>query len=119
MKSLDQARPGFGIFVAVHPPRQAPDARRAQPRRLRCRASGLAGRCLGSTNLIYSTHSSVQHKTRRVINWKNGPVALWWAAATFVETEKSYRRIVGCGHLRILKAHLDDHEPVAEMKTAG
>ncbi len=36
-------------------------------------------------------------------------MALRWAAASFVETEKSYRRIIGCDQLWMLKAHLDDH----------
>ncbi|MEN8183692.1 MAG: transposase [Myxococcota bacterium] len=76
-------------------------------------------RCLGSTNLIDSTHSGARQKTRRVTNWKNGAMALRWAAASFVETEKSYRRIIGYDQLWILKAHLDDHEPVAEMKIAS
>ena len=49
-------------------------------------------------------------------NWKNGAMALRWAAASFVETEKNYRRIVGYDQLWILRAHLDDHQPVAEMK---
>ena len=44
--------------------------------------------------LIDSTHSGVRQKTRRVTNWKNGAMALRWAAASFVETEKSYRRII-------------------------
>ena len=76
-------------------------------------------KCLGSTNLIDSTHSGVRQKTRRVTNWKNGAMALRWAAASFVETEKSYRRIIGYDQLWMLKAHLDDHEPVAEMRKAG
>ena len=45
-------------------------------------------KCLGSTNLIDSTHSGVRQKTRRVTNWKNGAMALRWAAASFVETEE-------------------------------
>ena len=76
-------------------------------------------KCLGSTNLIDSTHSGVRQKTRRVTNWKNGAMALRWAAALFVETEKSYRRIIGYDQLWMLRAHLDDHEPVAEMRKAG
>ena len=76
-------------------------------------------KCLGSTNLIDSTHSAVRQKTRRVTNWKNGAMALRWAAASFVETEKSYRRIIGYDQLWMLRAHLDDHEPVAEMRKAG
>lgn len=76
-------------------------------------------RCLASTNIIDSTHSGVRQKTRRVTNWKNGAMALRWAAASFVETEKNYRRITGYRHLWMLKAHLDEHEPVAEMKKAS
>ncbi len=76
-------------------------------------------KCLGTTNVIDSTHAGVRQKTRRVTNWKNGAMALRWAAVSFVETEKNYRRIVGFDQLWMLKAHLDDHEPVAEMKMAG
>jgi transposase-like protein len=76
-------------------------------------------RCLGSTNIIDSTHSGGRQKTRRVTNWQNGAMALRWAAAAFVETEKSYRKILGYNQLWILKAHLDDLEPVAEMKMAS
>jgi len=76
-------------------------------------------KCLGTTNLIDSTHSGVRQKTRRVTNWKNGAMALRWAATSFVETEKSYRRIIGHDQLWMLKAHLDDLKPVAEMKKAG
>ena len=74
-------------------------------------------KCLGSTNLIDSTHSGVRQKTRRVTNWKNGAMALRWAAASFVETEKSYRRIIGYDQLWMLRAHLDDHEPVRNLST--
>ena len=63
--------------------------------------------------------SGVRQKTRRVTNWRNGAMALRWAAASFVETEKSYRRIIGYDQLWMLRAHLDDHEPVAEMRKAG
>ncbi len=76
-------------------------------------------KCLGTTNLIDSTHSGARLKTRRVTNWKNGAMALRWAAASFVETEKNYRRIIGYDQLWMLKAHLDDREPVAEMKIAS
>ncbi len=76
-------------------------------------------RCLGTTNVIDNTHSGARHKSRRVTNWKNGAMALRWAAATFVETEKNYRRIAGFRHLWMLKAQLDDLQPVAEMKIAS
>jgi len=76
-------------------------------------------KCLGTTNLIDSTHSGARQKTRRVTNWTNGAMALRWAAASFVETEKNYRRIAGYDQLWMLRAHLDDREPVAEMKKAS
>jgi len=41
------------------------------------------------------------------------------AVAALAETEKSYRRISGYRHLWMLKAHLDEHEPVAELKKAS
>ena len=62
-------------------------------------------RCLTSTNLIDSTHSGVRQKTHRVTSWKNGTMALRWAASSFVETEKSYRKIIGHQELWVLKAH--------------
>lgn len=76
-------------------------------------------RCLGSTNIIDSTHAGIRQRTRRVTNWKNGAMVERWAAAAFVETAKSYRRITGYRHLWMLKAYLDAHEPVAEMQMAS
>jgi transposase-like protein len=77
---------------------------------------GALRRCLATTNLIDSTHSGVRQRTRRVTNWKNGSMALRWAAASFVETEKNYRRIMGYQDLWMLKAHLDDQEVVRNRK---
>jgi len=76
-------------------------------------------KCLGSTNIIDSTHSGVRQRTRRVTNWQSGSMALRWAATAFVETEKSYRRIIGYDQLWVLKAHLDEQDPAAEMRKAG
>ena len=42
-------------------------------------------------------------------------MALRWAAASFVERLP----IIGYDQLWMLRAHLDDHEPVAEMSKAG
>jgi len=78
-------------------------------------------RCLSSTNLIDSTHSGVRQKTDRVTNWQNGSMVLRWAAAAFMATEKSYRRILGYRKLWILKAHLDAaiEQEVADKKKVG
>ena len=71
-------------------------------------------RCLSSTNLIDSSGSGVRQKTHRVTNWKNGTMALNWAAAAFVETEKNYRRIMGYQQLWMLKATLDEPQEVQQ-----
>ena len=79
-------------------------------------------RCLGSTNLIDSTHSGVRQKTDRVTNWQSGSMVLRWAAAAFVATEKSYRRILGYRKLWILRAHLEQpthQRGAAEERKAG
>lgn len=78
---------------------------------------GSLRRCLATTNLIDSTHSGVRQRTRRVTNWKHGSMALRWAAASFVETEKNYRRIMGYRDLWMLKAHLDGQEVGKNRKT--
>lgn len=86
---------------------------------------GLPGslrRCLGTTNLIDATHSGMRQRTRRVTHWQNGAMAVRWAAASLVETEKSYRRIMGHKQLWMLKAQLDDQQPqqqLAEQRHVG
>jgi transposase-like protein len=83
---------------------------------------GSLRRCLATTNLIDSTDSGVRQRTRRVTNWQHGNMALRWAAAGFVETEKNYRRIMGYQQLWILKATLDqplEDEDLANQRKAG
>jgi transposase-like protein len=76
----------------------------------------LLRRCLASTNLIDSTHSGVRQKTKRVTNWQGGSMALRWAAASFDQTAKGYRKILGYRDLWMLKAQLDDYEPAAHIQ---
>jgi transposase-like protein len=82
---------------------------------------GTLRRCLASTNLIDSTDSGVRQRTRRVTHWQDASMALRWAAAAFAETEKHYRRIMGYGHLWVLKAFLDepaDQKQIAKKRRA-
>ena len=65
-------------------------------------------RCLGTTNVIDNAHSGMRRRTGWVTRWRNGSMAVRWAAAAFLEAEKSYRRIMGYRDLWILKAHLDE-----------
>ncbi len=77
-------------------------------------------RCLTTTNIIDSSHAGVRQHTRRVSRWRNGEMAVRWAATTFCETEKNFRRVTGYQHLWMLKAHLDDEDgALAEMEKAG
>ena len=47
-------------------------------------------------------------------------MAVRWAAVTFRETEKHYRRITGYEHMWMLKAHLDDEDgALAEPQKQG
>ena len=76
-------------------------------------------RCLTTTNIIDSSHAGVRQHTRRVSRWRNGEMAVRWAATTFRETEKNFRRITGYQHLWMLKAHLDEEDALAELQKVG
>ncbi len=65
-------------------------------------------RCLCSTNIIESPHSGVRLRTRRICRWRDGRMVLRWAAAAFLITEKSFRKIQGYRDLWMLKAALDE-----------
>jgi transposase-like protein len=82
---------------------------------------GALRRCLGTTNLIDSSHSGVRQRTGRVSNWQDGSMALRWAGAAFEATEKSFRRIMGHEQLWMLKAALDEQERArtGQAKKAG
>ena len=77
-------------------------------------------RCLGTTNLIDNAHSGMRQRMRRVTRWRDGSMVVRWAAASFMDAERSYRRIMGYRDLWILKAHLDElTAPVAENEAAS
>ena len=75
-------------------------------------------RCLGTTNIVESPTSGVRLRTRRVTNWKNGSMVLRWAAAAYLETEKSFRKIIGYQELWTLKAALDRDQTDQQVMVA-
>lgn len=75
-------------------------------------------RCLCTTNLIENPHSGVRRGTRRVSRWKAGKMALRWAASTFLDVEKRFRRIMGYRDLWTLKAILDQKQVDDEKEAA-
>ncbi|HYL12850.1 MAG TPA: transposase [Terriglobales bacterium] len=50
-------------------------------------------RCLATTNLIESPQSGVRMRTRRVCRWRDPAMVARWAAASFLATEKNFRRM--------------------------
>ena len=64
-------------------------------------------RCLRSTNVIDSSHSGMRIRTRRIGRWKNADMVLRWVAASFLDTEKNFRRILGYKDLWMLQAKVN------------
>ncbi len=52
-------------------------------------------RCLSSRNIIESPDRRVRLRTRRICRWRDGKMVLRWAAAAFLITEQSFRKIQG------------------------
>ena len=52
-------------------------------------------RCLATTNVIESPQSGVRRRTLRVCRWRNAAMVERWVAASFLATEKSFRRLMG------------------------
>ena len=72
-------------------------------------------RCLGTTNVIENPNSCVRRLTNRVDRWRDGSMALRWAAAGFLEAEKGFRKIMGYRDLWVLKAVLDEKTTKKEV----
>lgn len=75
-------------------------------------------RCLATTNVIESPTAGVRLRTRRVTNWRNGQMVPRWAAAAYLETEKSFLRIFGYRDLWALKEVLDEDHTREEAMVA-
>ena len=65
-------------------------------------------RCLGSTNLIESPNSGVRGRTRRVKNWQDHAMVVRWVAASLLDMEERFRRIMGHQQLWMLDAKLKE-----------
>ena len=77
-------------------------------------------RCLCTTNVIESPNGTVRQKIGRVRRWQGGSMVLRWAASAFLAAEKSFRKIMGCEQLWMLKAHLDENSQAVDgQKKAG
>jgi transposase-like protein len=65
-------------------------------------------RCLGSTNVIESPNSGIRTRTRRVKNWQDHSMVVRWVAASLLDMEKRFKRIMGYEQLWMLDAKLKD-----------
>ena len=101
----------FASWVEKQHPDAAGSLREGPGEMFTVRETGLTPalrRCLGTTNVIDNAHSGMRRRTGRVTRWRDGSMAVRWAAAAFLDAEKNYRRIMGYKDLWILKAHLDE-----------
>ena len=101
----------FALWVETQDPDAARSLREGLNKLFTVSAIGLAPafkRCLGTTNVIDNAHSGIRRRPGRVTRWKNGSMAVRWAAAAFMEAEKGYPRIMGYRDLWMLMAHLDE-----------
>ena len=63
-------------------------------------------RCLGSTNVIESPNSGVRSRTHRVKRWRDHGMVVRWVAASLMDMEERFKRIMGYQHLWMLNAKL-------------
>jgi len=73
-------------------------------------------RCLGSTNVIESPNSGIRSRTNRVKNWQDHGMVVRWVAASLLDMEKRFKRIMGYQQLWMLEAKLNE---LAEEKIDG
>jgi hypothetical protein len=74
---------------------------------LRLRVPPTLARTLRSTNCIESMIEICREHAKNVKNWKDGQMALRWAAAGMLEAGKQFRRVNGHLHLPALRAALE------------
>jgi len=63
-------------------------------------------RCLGSTNVIESPNSGIRSRTHRVKNWQDHGMVVRWVAASLLDMEQRFKRIMGYQQLWMLEAKL-------------
>lgn len=64
-------------------------------------------RCLATTNIIESPQAGVRLRTARVTRWQDADMVRRWVAASLLDTEKSFRKIMGYRDLWMLDAILN------------
>jgi transposase-like protein len=65
-------------------------------------------KCLATTNVIENPNGETRRRTNRVSRWRDGSMVLRWAAASYLDAERHFRKIIGYEDLWMLKAALDE-----------
>ena len=61
---------------------------------------------LSSTHMITQASAGLPRQICGIAGWQEGEMAIRWAAASFLEMERGFRRVAGYRHLHSLKHHL-------------
>ena len=64
-------------------------------------------RCLATTNIIESPNAGVRLRTARITRWQGADMVQRWVAASLLDAEKSFRKIMGYRDLWMLDAILN------------
>jgi len=96
---LDKTHPGAGASLREGMPETLTVLRLGVPPTL--------ARSLRSTNPIESMIEICREHAKNVKNWRDGQMALRWAAAGMIEAGKQFRRVNGHLHLPALRAALE------------
>lgn len=64
-------------------------------------------RCLATTNIIESPNAGVRLRTTRITRWQDADMVQRWVAASLLDAEKSFRKIMGYRDLWMLDAILN------------
>jgi len=111
MAKLEQ----YARWLQVEHPSAAQSLREGLPEMFTADRLGLTEslkRCLCVTNIVDSSHAGVRQKTRRVTRWQDGSMVMRWAAASFLQTEKHYRKLMGHKDLWMLEVALHRRKEV-------
>ena len=76
-------------------------------------------RTLRSTNAIESMIGICREHAKNVKNWRDGQMALRWAAAGMIEAGKQFRRVNGHLHLPALRTALDQYVATHNVAPTG
>lgn len=75
-------------------------------------------RCLATTNIVESPQAGVRMRTRRVCRWRDAAMVKRWVAASFLATEKNFRRLMGYKDLWMLQAILEGSNSLTRREVA-